>query len=369
MTRPRLQSYTVTLEPSLVRVDVGLELAGQVSHGGGTAAPEAPGPVRAAARATLAALQAMHGGRLGLESVHEHDDGAGHGWVTVVVVAGEGPAPQRLVGSALSQGDAAGAAVRAVLQACNRLVGAPTDPSRFPPVADGDRVEDPPVQEVVADPVGVVSHQLRGPTTTLLGYLELLRTHFDDLDDPTRRSMLERSVQACQRLVGRMEDLLTLSRPQTAPVRVHLRPCSVPQAIAQTLTDLPGDTHDIEVRCPPDLQVLASPDHVVQIVSNYLDNARRHGQAPIVIEAARVGDSVTISVTDAGPGPTQAILDQAFARTLPSQAGTGLGLHVVGVLAAANAATVDLTRTEQGRTRAAVTVPAVPQHPRHGQGT
>lgn len=367
MSRPRLESFTVTLEPSVVRVDVGLELAGKVSHGGGTAPPETPGPSRAAAWATLAALQAMHGGRLGLESIHEHDDGAGHGWVTVVVMAGEGPASRRLVGSALSRGDPAGAAVRAVLQACNRLLGAPRDESSR--VVAGDRVEDPPVQEVVADPVGVVSHQLRGPTTTLLGYLELLRTHFDDLDDATRRSMLERSVQACQRLVGRMEDLLTLSRPQTVPVRVQRRPCSIRQAIAQTLTDLPGDTDGIEVRCPPDLQVLASPDHVVQIVGNYLDNALRHGQAPIVIEAARVGDSVTISVTDAGTGPDQAILGQAFARTLPSHAGTGLGLHVVGVLAAANAATVDLTRTAQGRTRASVTFPALPHRPPHPQGT
>ncbi len=82
-----------------------------------------------------------------------------------------------------------------------------------------------------------------------------------------------------------------------------------------------------------------------QALGNLVDNALRHGQGPIVVEARRGADrTVELHVRDAGPGFPPDLVDRAFepfsrgdaARTGP---GAGLGLAIVDVIARAHGGT------------------------------
>lgn len=362
-SRPRLQTVTVTAEPLTVRVEVALELAGGQALGTSSGPPTESGAARAAADATLGALERrVEGLRLGVDEVVVHQAGA-HQWVTVVVSVLTRGGVEQLVGSALIGGSAPAAAVRATLQACNRRFESLVDATG--PVASeavGVDPDAPSSPSQGAELAGIVAHQLRGPLTNLYGYLQVVRTHFDTLDDRSRGAMLDRSMAGCRRLLGRLENLLALAGqehpvPATSPQRVQVH------AVArQALADVPGPTEGIENRCSPQLHVWADPDHLAQVLGNYIDNALRHGAPPVVIDALVVDGSVEVAVTDAGPGIDEHAMAQLFdpphGRPPGATAGTGLGLYVAGLLAHANGDSVDVRRAVPTGTRASIRLPA-----------
>lgn len=363
MVRPRLHTVTVTAEPLTVRVEVALELAGQQALGTSSGPPTEVGAARAAAHATLGALERrVEGLRLGVDEVVVHHAGA-HQWVTVVVSVLTRAGVEQLVGSALTGGDAPAAAVRATLQACNRRLESLVDGTA--PLANQTRgvgQDAPSSPPQGAELAGIVAHQLRGPVTNLYGYLQVVRTHFDTLDDRSRGAMLDRSIAGCRRLLGRLENLLALA-DQEHPVPATRRERVQVHAVArQALADVPGPTDEIENRCPQQLHVWADPDHLVQVLGNYLDNALRHGAPPVVIDALVVGGSVEVAVTDAGPGMDEHAMAQLFdpphGRPPGATAGTGLGLYIARLLAHANGDSVDVRRAVPNGTRASIRLPA-----------
>lgn len=353
--RPRLDTVTVTSEPRTVAVEVRLAFGGRLATGTGTGAPTPLGTARAAALATLAAMGSqVDGGRLGLDTIVE-GGGPGAPWVTVVVSVLTRAGVERLVGSALVEDGLPGAAVRATLQACNRRLGLLVEQESREP--DPSRRTSP-----ATDLAGIVAHQLRGPATTLVGYLELLHAHIDSLDDGARQSMLDHSLDGGRRLLARLENLLSMTRSHRLGPVAHPQRTPLHRALKQALADVAGPQQGIEVRCPDGLHVHADPDHLAQVVGNYLDNALRHGAPPIVVDATTDGDWVSVHVTDAGPGVDDTVLRSLFdlpdRRPSTATSGSGLGLYVARLLAEANGGTVDVQRVAPSGLRATVRVPA-----------
>ena len=75
------------------------------------------------------------------------------------------------------------------------------------------------------DFVSSVTHELRTPVTSMLGYLELL----DDGDagplNPDQQRMLEAIGRNSRRLLSRIEDLLTVSGVEAGAMRLQAAPC------------------------------------------------------------------------------------------------------------------------------------------------
>jgi len=94
----------------------------------------------------------------------------------------------------------------------------------------------------------------------------------------------------------------------------------------------------IESAVTGDLIVSADPELLIRALSNLLRNAIRYGAeaGPIQIHAARHEDSITVTITDCGPGVPEAELQKifdAFYRVDASRnrqtGGSGLGLAIV----------------------------------------
>jgi signal transduction histidine kinase len=89
------------------------------------------------------------------------------------------------------------------------------------------------------------------------------------------------------------------------------------------------------------------------IVSNLLDNARRHAgpQAGIRVSLRAEGGDAVLIVADDGPGISPANAERIFTpffTTARKQGGTGLGLSIVHSLAAAHGGSVRLAPSERG---------------------
>ncbi|MHB8341906.1 MAG: sensor histidine kinase, partial [Mycobacteriales bacterium] len=182
-----------------------------------------------------------------------------------------------------------------------------------------------------------VSHDLRSPLISLLGYLEVLREQEAATASAESHHYLQRMNANALYMRALIEDLLELSRigrSDTAPEAVTVASL-VADVAEQVRLDGPGGT----VECAGPLPRLrANPVRARQLFTNLIGNSFRHaGRADVAVTVSarpRPDGGVVISVADNGSGIPLAYREkvfQVFERLNPasgSAGGTGIGLTI-----------------------------------------
>ncbi|HJQ44712.1 MAG TPA: HAMP domain-containing sensor histidine kinase [Amycolatopsis sp.] len=219
------------------------------------------------------------------------------------------------------------------------------------------------VRQFVAD----ASHELRTPLAAIRGYAELTRRSGDDVSDDVAFAM-SRVESESARMTTLVEDLLLLARLDAGRHRVY-EPVDVTRLVMDAAADAhaAGPDHSwlLDVPAEP-IMVVGDSDQLHQVVLNLLNNARTHTPPGTEVTTALSTSegSVTLTVTDNGPGIPPEILPEVFERfargdTSRSRAAgsTGLGLAIVAAVVAAHAGEVAV-HSEPGRTQFTVRFPA-----------
>ena len=202
------------------------------------------------------------------------------------------------------------------------------------------------LETIRKDFVANVSHELRTPVSIISANAEtLLGGALAEREvSKTLVGAIARSADRLSRILG---DLLDLSRIEAGRYHIELGSLSVLEAVKRASEPLmkrfaeSGIVLDIDIE--PELVVLADPNALHQILTNYLDNARQYiaqGQR-VEVGASPHGESrVVIRVADDGPGIESrhvARIFERFYRVDPGRSrdagGTGLGLSIVKHLA------------------------------------
>jgi len=189
-----------------------------------------------------------------------------------------------------------------------------------------------------------LNHELRTPLTTIAGYVELLRTHDQQLDPASRMTFLDAAAQGCEELLRLVTHLLEAAAMSQGTWSLHCQPCAVERIVEEVVSSLdPGDrqAHPLQMELANQSLVWADPQYVRQVVLNLLSNALKYTptQTPILLRTSLRGDpetqQVCITVQDGGPGippAEQPLLFQKFVRLRRDLAGTiggsGLGLYL-----------------------------------------
>lgn len=185
-----------------------------------------------------------------------------------------------------------------------------------------------------------VSHDLRTPLTSILGYLQLLE---DEGLTPSQRAeylaVVRGRAATLQSLVTSFYDL---SRLEGGQWQLRCEPVElvgiVQDQLAAAYETLEEAGLPPAVDIPEDLPaVWADEKAVVRAVSNLLTNALRHGAPPLTLRLSRAGERVTLCVANAAPGMTAEQAARVFERFYtadPSRSGesSGLGLAIVEAL-------------------------------------
>jgi signal transduction histidine kinase len=186
-----------------------------------------------------------------------------------------------------------------------------------------------------------ISHDLRQPLHTIMGWIEMLRRGSIDADKLTAAyDAMDQTARAQDALLSQ---LLDLSRIRGGSVRVDLQPvdvCAVVEALIESLVPLSA-RHEVTVRC--DLQhpvrfAMADEQRLRQILSNLVLNAikftPKSGHVAIAVREA--DDRVEIVVRDTGVGVAPEFLrsmfepfQQGMHTVSGREHGLGIGLTIV----------------------------------------
>jgi PAS domain S-box-containing protein len=198
--------------------------------------------------------------------------------------------------------------------------------------------------QTLKDFVAIASHDLRGPLSTILGFVTAIPRAWDTTSDAQKQEFIAAIERAARRIARLVEDLLTVSRIESGQVTVHKEAVDLQLAVHEALDRTAALGNGIQTRIPA-ASVHADPDHVERILTNYVANALKYGERPVEVEAREDNGWVEIRVRDHGSGIPEDFIPrmwEKFARPNDSsdrEKGTGLGLSIVAGLARANGGT------------------------------
>jgi signal transduction histidine kinase len=217
--------------------------------------------------------------------------------------------------------------------------------------------------------LATLSHELRTPMTSILGWVQFLRIgSYSDGELEEALQTIETSARLQARLI---DDMLDVSRIIFGKFQVDLKPTHITNIVEAALTTVRpvAAARDIkivsEVNEQADALVQADVSRMQQVIGNILSNAIKftpNGRR-VDLSLDRVDGKVRISVTDQGEGIDPAFLPHVFERLQQSSAvsnrtGLGLGLAIARHIVELHHG--EITAESEGRGRGARFVVTLP---------
>jgi signal transduction histidine kinase len=190
-----------------------------------------------------------------------------------------------------------------------------------------------------------VSHELRSPLVTMLGYNDLLLAEKMGPINEKQRQCLQVAKSSGKRLRQFIEELLDFSRFELTRESMTFQPFDIDGVVAQAIAGVAPRFLErrlnLRKRVARDIpEVLGDRERVLQVLANLLTNAERHcrdgGKIMVTAEAKR--GLVLVCVRDNGSGIPEAHLEKIFDRLYQvgdvkdyrlREQGLGLGLNIV----------------------------------------
>jgi len=192
--------------------------------------------------------------------------------------------------------------------------------------------------------IAMVSHELRAPLNSILGWVKILLTK--EVDEETLANALEtieRSARVQAKLIG---DLVDSSKIISGKLNLEFHPVNLPQALAYVVESQKpvALAKQIELTCRFEIEnvkVNADLARLQQIFTNLITNAIKFTPegGRITVDLKKSADDICVSIEDTGKGidaeELPYIFEQYFqARVSESgdNSGLGLGLSIVSSL-------------------------------------
>ena len=191
------------------------------------------------------------------------------------------------------------------------------------------------LERMRADFLGMVSHELRVPLTSIKGSTTTALGTSPAPDPVAIRQFLRIIDEQADHMQGLINDLLDAGSIEAGTLSVAPEAVDVASLVDQARNTFlsGGGRHTVCIDLPPDLpRVEADRQRIVQVLNNLLSNAARNAPQSTPIEVAAVSDGVyvAISVADEGRGVAPELLPHLF-RKHTRVAGRGIGGSGLGL--------------------------------------
>ncbi len=181
-----------------------------------------------------------------------------------------------------------------------------------------------------------VTHELRIPLSSIIGYAGLLE---EETDEKVQQEYMGNIKQAAERMTSQLNSLLSFFRLDCGKEEVNLAPFRLTD-IAETLeaefrTQIEAKDVGFVVHNCEDYVVIGDKERIIQIGDNLLSNALKFTDSGVItLDATYKNGTYNLIVTDSGTGMPKGELRRVFKSferlsNAATQDGFGLGLSIV----------------------------------------
>lgn len=189
------------------------------------------------------------------------------------------------------------------------------------------------------DFIGMVSHELKTPLTSLVGYSQILDLHARRTNDTFAKDKIDKVLTQVKKMNTMINGFLNVSRLESGKIQLNKQPFLMNALIKETIEDLGlrAGTHQLNFAEGSDANIVADRDKIGTVLSNLISNAVKYspGGMQIMIKSILKNNTVVISVEDEGMGIGQADLEKLFDRYYRAEhkqmeniSGFGIGLYL-----------------------------------------
>ena len=212
---------------------------------------------------------------------------------------------------------------------------------------------------------GNAAHELRTPLALMQAQVELFCAEHPGVDADTA-SLLRLLQEQTERMTHMTTTLLEMSELRSVPCNDEI---DLAPMIEEVLTDLAplAEEKGIMLASEGEAQMIGSDTLIYRLLFNLVENAIRYGapSSTVQISTRDEGDRVLLRVRDQGlgiPEQYQTSIFQPFFRVDKSRSraygGVGLGLALVGEIAALHGGSIEVEESSEHGTTMLVALPA-----------
>ncbi|HVZ66731.1 MAG TPA: PAS domain S-box protein [Patescibacteria group bacterium] len=186
------------------------------------------------------------------------------------------------------------------------------------------------------DFIGIASHELKTPITSIKGFVHLLKKDHKGYDKSY--SFLDRIDKQLDKLTELIEDLLDISKIQSGKIEYRLEEFDIGELVKEVVSDLRSvEKHRIILRNGVRKKIIGDRERISQVLINLINNAAKYSPNSDKVEVILndLDGSVRVDVKDYGIGISKDEMDKIFERfyrvkdikgkTFP---GLGIGLYL-----------------------------------------
>jgi len=187
------------------------------------------------------------------------------------------------------------------------------------------------------DFIGMVSHELKTPLTSLNGYLQVVQRKAKKEEDDFYLHAFDQSLKQVRQMTTMINGFLNVSRFDSGKIHIEKAPFNLTELfeeIAEEQQSLLG-SHQLAFGPLEKLVVNADRAKIAQVLNNLISNAAKYSQGDTVINVscAVEGQMLRIGVADQGIGIREQDLEKLFERYYRAEnggniSGFGIGLYL-----------------------------------------
>ncbi|MCX2483357.1 ATP-binding protein [Pedobacter sp. MR2016-24] len=189
------------------------------------------------------------------------------------------------------------------------------------------------------DFIGMVSHELKTPLTTLSGFTQVLQMRARKSDDSFATDKLDRILRQVKKMGTMINGFLNVSRLQSGKIVLATTKFDLNALISEIIdeTELSHSQHQLVFEHMEAIEVDADRDKIGSVISNLLSNAIKYSpdNKLIKISSSVENSSVTLAIHDQGMGIKPEDLEKLFERfyrvesnNMQHISGFGIGLYL-----------------------------------------
>ena len=197
------------------------------------------------------------------------------------------------------------------------------------------------MEDVRTEFLSNVTHELKTPIASIVGYLETLKDGALK-DKDVNKTFIKRSLKNAKRLEALVTDLVDISRIETGEMEIQLEKVNIQPILEEVVNDARQRNRNLELDIKlslgdqKEIVVYGNSDRLRQVFDNLVSNAIRYTESGNVIISAEITDTeVEFTVSDTGMGMDSESKERIFERFFRTddarkivRGGTGLGLAI-----------------------------------------